>query len=88
MTERVVDQEARDKIVGQIGLNFLVEAGAGSGKTTCLVERIVNIIVSGTGKINEIAAITFTRKAADDLKLRFLSKLEEKLKIEKKGIRS
>ena len=84
MTERVVDQEARDKIVGQIGLNFLVEAGAGSGKTTCLVERIVNIIVSGTGKINEIAAITFTRKAADDLKLRFLSKLEEKLKIEKK----
>ena len=83
MTKKIIDLEARQKITQQISKNFLVEAGAGSGKTTCLVDRIIQIILTGKGKINEIAAITFTRKAADDLKLRFLSKLEEKAKDEK-----
>ncbi|MBD3108448.1 UvrD-helicase domain-containing protein [Bacillus sp. AGMB 02131] len=87
MTERIIDQDAREKIVSQLEKNFLVEAGAGSGKTTSLVERIINIIITGKGKINEITAITFTRKAADDLKLRFLGKLEEKWKQEQNAKR-
>lgn len=83
MTEKIIDLEARQKITQQLSRNFMVEAGAGSGKTTCLVDRIINLILTGKGKINEIAAITFTRKAADDLKMRFLSKLEEKAKDER-----
>ena len=46
----------------------LVEAGAGTGKTTLLVERILHLIRSGGACLDEIAAITFTRKATAELK--------------------
>ncbi|MFJ5716947.1 UvrD-helicase domain-containing protein [Neobacillus sp. NPDC093127] len=82
MTKVIQDQAARDKIISKLGTNFLVEAGAGSGKTTSLVERMVNLIHTGTAEIQEIVAITFTRKAADELKVRFQAKLEEAWKKE------
>ncbi|MFC4322923.1 UvrD-helicase domain-containing protein [Litchfieldia salsa] len=83
MTKRVVDQEARDKIKHCLNQNFLVEAGAGSGKTSSLVDRMVNLIYTGTCQIEEIVAITFTRKAADELKTRFQNELEKTWKSEK-----
>lgn len=83
MTKTVVDQEARDKIKYELHKNILVEAGAGSGKTTSLVDRMVQLIYTNTCKIEHIVAITFTRKAADELKMRFQSKLESVWKVEK-----
>ncbi|MEH7130622.1 UvrD-helicase domain-containing protein [Neobacillus drentensis] len=83
MTKEILDQAARDKIKSQLRTNFLVEAGAGSGKTTSLVDRMVNLIYTGTSQIQEIVAITFTRKAADELKVRFQARLEEVWKDEK-----
>jgi ATP-dependent helicase/nuclease subunit A len=82
MTKHIVDQEARDKIKHVLHQNFLVEAGEGSGKTTSLVDRMVNLIYTGTCRIHEMVAITFTRKAADELKIRFQSELEKKWKSE------
>ena len=82
MTKVIVDQEARDKITTVLNQNLLVEAGAGSGKTTSLVDRMVNLIYTGTAKIDEVVAITFTKKAADELKTRFLNVLEKKCKEE------
>lgn len=76
MTKIIVDQTARNKIKEELRKNFLVEAGAGSGKTTSLVDRMVNLIYTGTSCIENIVAITFTRKAADELKVRFQSELE------------
>ncbi|WP_010283216.1 UvrD-helicase domain-containing protein [Bacillus timonensis] len=83
MTKGIVDQVARDKISTVLNQNFLVEAGAGSGKTTSLVDRMVNLIYTGAANINEIVAITFTKKAADELKMRFLTALEKRGKEEK-----
>ncbi|MGO4886881.1 UvrD-helicase domain-containing protein [Anaerobacillus sp. MEB173] len=78
MTElQLVDQKERELIANELNTNFLVEAGAGSGKTFSLVQRMVNLIITGTYRIGEIVAITFTRKAADELKERFRSKLEQ-----------
>ncbi len=71
------DQAARDKIRDGLDTNFLVEAGAGSGKTTSLTQRMIRLIETGTFKVDEIAAITFTKKAASELKQRFQNKLEE-----------
>ncbi len=47
---------------------ILVEAGAGTGKTTLLVDRILHLILSEGVRLDEIAAITFTRKATAELK--------------------
>ena len=49
---------------------FLLEAGAGTGKTTVLVGRLVNLVRHGPTTLDRIVAITFTEKAAGELKLR------------------
>ena len=71
------DQREREKIFYDLDTNFLIEAGAGSGKTSSLVKRMVAEVETGKFKISEIAAVTFTRKAAAELKERFQTKLEE-----------
>lgn len=80
MDHDLKDSRARDKIADELDTSFFVEAGAGSGKTHCLVERMVNLIKSGSGDIGSIAAVTFTRKAAAELNERFQIGLERALK--------
>jgi ATP-dependent helicase/nuclease subunit A len=82
MDDCLLDEASRKKIINELDRNFFVEAGAGSGKTHCLVERMVNIIKNGKAKIENISAVTFTRKAAAELKERFQIRLEESLKQE------
>jgi ATP-dependent helicase/nuclease subunit A len=73
------DWEARNRIVDDLETNLLVEAGAGSGKTTSLVGRMVSLIRTGSAQVDRIAAITFTNKAADELRERFRLALEKSL---------
>ena len=70
------DQPARDAIVEHLDENMVVEAGAGTGKTTSLVGRIVTLITSGRANMSGIAAITFTEAAAAELRERIREKLE------------
>jgi DNA helicase II / ATP-dependent DNA helicase PcrA len=60
---------------------MLVLAGAGTGKTTVLVERIAWLVEQGHAKPDEILAITFTDNAADDLKARVEKRLRRKTSI-------
>ena len=54
---------------------LLILAGAGSGKTTVLVNRIAYILQSELCKPWQILAITFTNKAAGELKQRLVKRL-------------
>lgn len=76
---RLPDAEARRRIAADLDTNFLVEAGAGSGKTTGLVDRMLGLVVSGKARVEQIAAVTFTRKAAAQLRERFQVELEKAL---------
>lgn len=76
------DMPAREEILHNLDMNILVEAGAGSGKTTSMVGRMVSLITEKKVPIENIAAITFTRKAAAELKERFQNKLEERFRTE------
>ena len=58
------------------GSNILVSAGAGSGKTAVLTERVLRKIKEGT-HINELLILTFTNKAALEMKERIRKKLKE-----------
>lgn len=76
----VDDQTARERIAEILDRTLMVEAGAGSGKTTSLVGRMIALIESGSAVAEQIAAITFTRKAADELKSRFRLELERQIR--------
>jgi ATP-dependent helicase/nuclease subunit A len=71
------DQAARDRIRRDLGTTFLVEAGAGSGKTKSLVDRMIALLATGRASIDALAAVTFTRKAAAELRGRFQVALEQ-----------
>lgn len=70
-TEQRRAVEARGKLV-------CVDAGAGSGKTRVLVQRIVDLIERDRVELNRIAAITFTDKAANEMKERLRRACREK----------
>ena len=61
-------------------------AGAGSGKTRVLVERYVEIISRGLATVSEIAAITYTNKAAREMKVRVRDRLSGMLVTGDAGI--
>ena len=73
------DAVARARIVTELDRNLLVEAGAGSGKTQKLAERMAAGIASGAYELDGLAAVTFTRKAAAELRGRFQLALEAEL---------
>ena len=77
MTNLEIDTLSRNKIVSEINTNFFVEAGAGSGKTTMLVNRMVAMVENGID-IDKICAITFTKAAANEFYERFQSLLIER----------
>lgn len=73
------DAAARERIELALDECLLVEAGAGSGKTTALVGRILALVARGT-PVEQVAAVTFTRKAAAELRERLQERLEEALR--------
>jgi ATP-dependent helicase/nuclease subunit A len=77
MTKHPADWQARSAIRTDLDTTFLVEAGAGSGKTASLVDRMAALVASGRAKPENLAAVTFTRKAAGELRERFQVRLEQ-----------
>jgi ATP-dependent helicase/nuclease subunit A len=80
MSSVLKDKEARERIRQRIGAGMAVEAAAGTGKTTEMVERIQSLIRSGVS-VRRIAAITFTEKAAAELELRVREELERAAQV-------
>ena len=72
----ISDQAVRDRIRDDLDVTLVIEAAAGTGKTTALVNRIVSVIGSGRGELARIVAVTFTEKAAGELKLRLRAEIE------------
>jgi ATP-dependent helicase/nuclease subunit A len=71
------DRESRRRISNSLFEGLFVEAGAGTGKTTQLVSRIVNLVKEGVTTIDRLAAITFTEMAAAELRDRVRHALEK-----------
>ncbi len=71
------DSDARRLIAEALDRTLVVEAAAGTGKTTALVGRIVAIVRAGKATLKQIIAVTFTEKAAGEMKLRLRGELEK-----------
>lgn len=62
------DHVATERIRTALDETLFVEAGAGSGKTRALVDRVLALVVDAGEPLSAIAAITFTEKAAAELR--------------------
>ncbi|MEH6821049.1 MAG: UvrD-helicase domain-containing protein [Dietzia psychralcaliphila] len=62
------DQPARDRVERDTASTLFVEAGAGTGKTHALVNRLGTLLLVDAVPVDRIAAITFTEKAAAELR--------------------
>lgn len=70
------DAAARERIRTSLDETLVVEAAAGTGKTTELVARIVALVTTGTARLRDVVSVTFTEKAAGEMKLRLRAGLE------------
>ncbi len=75
------DQNARQLIINDLDTNFIVDAGAGSGKTTSIVNRIFALLLKPVS-FEHIVVITFTNKSAEELKQRIYEEFDTRLKDE------
>lgn len=73
-----IDLSVRQRAASEVKRSFALSAGAGAGKTSVLVDRIVRLLLSGIPAEN-IAAITFTRAAASELMSRSRDAIEDHL---------
>ncbi|MCU1345341.1 MAG: putative ATP-dependent helicase [Acidimicrobiia bacterium] len=73
----LVDERTRALVIDELTANAFVEAGAGTGKTTLLVQRVM-ALVDAEVPLSSIAAITFTEKAAAELRDRLREQLADR----------
>ena len=75
--------EEQELAINKKGTNIIVSAGAGSGKTAVLSERVIRILKENV-HVNELLILTFTKKAAFEMKERIRKKIskDERLKKE------
>ncbi len=78
MIEELPDDKDRLLAVTTFDKNIVVTAGAGTGKTTLLVDRITHLLMREPDPLNitDIIAITFTKKAANEMKVRLRNRLQ------------
>jgi ATP-dependent helicase/nuclease subunit A len=81
------DHEARERAARDFTTNLVVTAGAGTGKTSLLVERVLSATVGARVPLERIAAITFTEKAAADMRVRVAAALEKLWRLCEPGAR-
>src|SRR5688500_4840455 len=82
----LVDQPGRDRIANDLDATLVVEAAAGTGKTTALVERILSLLRTGKATLasgaGDLVAVTFTEKAAGEMKLRLRTEIEKARRVD------
>jgi len=79
------DWSQRELVDSELETSMLVEAAAGTGKTTKIVDRMTALVASGKCRLENMAAVTFTRKASSELRARFQLELECRARPESSG---
>ncbi len=80
------DDAARREAARRFDVNIVVQAGAGTGKTSLLVERILVAVGLAKVEIDRLAAITFTQKAAGEMRQRVAAGFEKLLNLSRQDV--
>ncbi len=69
----------QQSFVDAIDKNVLVSASAGSGKTTTMIEKIIDMVIGKNVSIDDMMVVTFTVAAANDMKQKLASRINDRL---------
>ena len=69
------------KAVSDTTHDIIISAGAGAGKTEVLTTRYLNLLLNTEAKLENILCITFTEKAAGEMKKRIFAKLQDTISL-------
>lgn len=69
------DSSQRQAFIEKVDLNFSVQASAGAGKTTALVERVVSFARKHPQQLGNLVVVTYTNRAADEMRQRLRSRI-------------
>ncbi|HKC26659.1 MAG TPA: UvrD-helicase domain-containing protein, partial [Jatrophihabitans sp.] len=72
----LADKRERDRITHDTAATLFVNAGAGSGKTHALVERVAALVLTDGVRLANVAAVAFTEKAGAELRDRLRATFE------------
>lgn len=78
-------REDRERALTLMDVNLVVEAGAGTGKTTLLIDRLCLCVLAQNIPVEKLVALTFTEKAAAEIKTRFIFKLQQLIALIQEG---
>jgi ATP-dependent exoDNAse (exonuclease V) beta subunit len=82
------DQEARRLVAEDTARTLFVEAGAGSGKTRSLTDRVVTLVLRDRIPLSAVAAVTFTERAGAELRDRLRAEFESAWRTARSGVDS
>ena len=80
-------KEEQKRVVFHDEGDLLVSASAGSGKTFTVIRRLIRLIVEGKARVGEILAVTFTEKAAAEMKAKLQNALAEAIAAGNTGLK-
>ncbi len=80
--DKPADHFDREAAATRIDKNIVVVAGAGTGKTTLLINRLIQLLLVKEIPVERIVALTFTKKAAEEMRER----LEDRLRRENSAL--
>ena len=73
---KILPDERQQQAIGHVHGPMLVIAGAGTGKTTVLTQRVANLIREGRARPDEILALTYTDNSAAEMMARVRGELK------------
>jgi ATP-dependent exoDNAse (exonuclease V) beta subunit len=79
MSTTLADHDARERFEREIDANFCVSAGAGVGKTTAIVRRVVEIALREPDWLPRLVVVTYTKAAAEELRVRARNEILDQL---------
>lgn len=77
---KVAFTDEQREAIETLDRSILVSAAAGSGKTAVLIERIINIIISGRANVDEMLVVTFTNAAAAEMKVKLTKAIRKEMR--------
>lgn len=77
LTDGIIPIPEQEDVINTTGVNMIVSASAGSGKTSVMIRKIFGYISGGKCNVDDLLVLTYTKSAAQEMKKKLVDKIKE-----------